>query len=193
MVIKVIFIIIAIVYYLYSKGKKAQEEQQQKQQRRTTTGTSPYEQSQQPKNEKTIDEILRDLQQQIESANQPQQQAQPKQETYTTYSIPEEQVVEYKPVVEKQVEQYTSKSTDILLHERKMRDMAYEEGKGGYEPVYERELTDEEKIERGNLKLQNEGAYKIETEEEIAAHNEAYFFDARQALISSIILERPYK
>lgn len=192
MVIKVIFIIIAIVYYLYSKGKKAQEQEQQ--QRRNTTSTNPYGQSQQPKNEKTIDEILRDLQQQIETANQPQvqYQPQPKQDTIT-YTNEKQESVTFTPVAKKDSTQYTSASTDILLHERKLRDMAYEEGKGNYEPTYERDLTDEEKIERGNLKLQNEGAYKIETEEEIAAHTETYIFDARQALIGSVVLERPYK
>jgi hypothetical protein len=172
MVIKIVFIIIALIFYLYSKGKKAQEQQQQNQQK-PGGGTPTYTPQNQAKKEKTIDEILRELQQQVEGAKEVKKQpAKPK------------------PLFEQQ-EQPSQKSTgsDILLHERRTTTKELEEGKSAYEPVYERELTDEEKIERGTLKLQNEGAYKIEEEVEKAA----FIFDPQQALISSVILDRPYK
>jgi hypothetical protein len=59
---------------------------------------------------------------------------------------------------------------------------------------YERDLTPEERIERGKLKIENEGIYKIKTLEEADNEEaaEAFQFDARNAIIGSIILERKY-
>lgn len=88
------------------------------------------------------------------------------------------------------------KAKDVLVHEKK--SAIFQEGVSNYESTYERELTAEDKIERGNLKISNEGVYRIETIEEQMARENAerasasYNFDARDAMIGSIILERKF-
>lgn len=88
------------------------------------------------------------------------------------------------------------KGKDILIHEKKGKQ--FQEGISNYESTYERELTAEDKIVRGDLKIENEGVYRIESMAEQEAReaaelaNTAYSFNAREAIIGSIILERKF-
>ena len=79
-----------------------------------------------------------------------------------------------------------SKPKNILIHEKKKG--VFEEGN------YERDLTDEEKILRGNLKLENEGIYKIKSIEEMEESDtpSGFNFDLRNAILNTVILERKY-
>ena len=90
----------------------------------------------------------------------------------------------------------STKPADLLVHEKK--STLFQEGVSNYESTYERPLLEEDKIERGKLKVENEGVYRIESIEEEEARKAAsqtgtdYTFDARNAIISSIILERKF-
>lgn len=93
----------------------------------------------------------------------------------------------------------TAKATPLLKKTSKSTSgsvASFEEGRSNFESVYQRPFTDEEKIERGTLKVANEGIYKIETAEEAEARAEqeqtAYQLNAREAVIGSIILERKF-
>lgn len=63
---------------------------------------------------------------------------------------------------------------------------------------YKSVLTDEDKIERGTLRLENEGVYKVESIQEMEAREKeemeanVYQFNAREALIGSVIMERKF-
>lgn len=97
-----------------------------------------------------------------------------------------------KPASKPVAQQYKGK--DILVHEKKKT--VFEEGKTNYESVFERDLTDEDKIERGNIKLENKGIYRIETIEEAEARaleeQTSFRLDVRQAIIGSIVFERKF-
>lgn len=88
------------------------------------------------------------------------------------------------------------KAPDVLVHEKK--SSLFQEGVSNFESTYEREQTAEDKIVRGDLKVSNEGVYRIESIEEAEAREAAsqigtsFTFDARNAVISSIILERKF-
>ncbi|MFN8321146.1 MAG: hypothetical protein U0T74_00685 [Chitinophagales bacterium] len=75
---------------------------------------------------------------------------------------------------------------EMLIHQKKKG--LFEEGN------YERDLTDEEKIERGKLKIENEGIYKIKSAEEIEEEelNTSVDLDIKKAVIGSVILERRF-
>ena len=75
---------------------------------------------------------------------------------------------------------------EMLVHQKKKG--LFEEGN------YERDLTDEEKIERGKLKIENEGIYRIKSAEEMEEEelNAAVDLDLRKAVIGSVILERRF-
>ena len=80
----------------------------------------------------------------------------------------------------------TTPAKDLLVREKN-------KGFGG-EGNYERALTDEEKIVRGNIKIENEGIYKIKTADEMQAEEEASGFtlNLRDAVVGSLILERKF-
>ncbi|MCW5908522.1 MAG: hypothetical protein KIS94_11735 [Chitinophagales bacterium] len=166
----VIYIILGILYFIYSVSQKRKEQQQ----------ATPQPQKEKPITPPAYDplkEIMKEIQR-----KQAEEQARKtiKQKPKPAYAETS------KPV--------KTKGRDVLLHEKKVT--TFQEGMGSLESVYERELTEEEKIERGTLKIQNEGAYKIESIEEAEAkeaqQSYAYEFDARNAVISSIILERKF-
>ena len=83
---------------------------------------------------------------------------------------------------------------DIFIREKKQATF----GQGADDaPVYEDELPVSAKMERRNIRLENEGIYKVETMEEARALADQvavsdYDFDAKQAFIGSIIFERKY-
>lgn len=170
---KVIFYVLAgigyLIYSAYKAVKENNEKKQQQQQKPVQPSvTNPFE------------EITRELKRKQAEAEAkrrqiPQPQAKPKQATKT------------RPAV---------KPSDVLVHEKK--STLFQEGVTNYESTYERELTAEDKIVRGNLKVENEGVYRIETIEEQEARettqnsSAAYKFDPRNAIIGSIILERKF-
>lgn len=82
------------------------------------------------------------------------------------------------------VKQQKQPAREILLKQKKQG--VFEEGN------YVRELTDEEKIVRGNIKIENEGIYRINPMEEVEAEQEAFEIDMREAVIGSLILERKF-
>lgn len=73
---------------------------------------------------------------------------------------------------------------EILIHEKQKGVFA--------EGNYERNLTDEEKVERGKLKIENEGIYKIKPADEAEEEQAAFELDARNAMIGSIVFERKF-
>ncbi len=73
---------------------------------------------------------------------------------------------------------------ELLIHEKQKGVFA--------EGNYERFLTDEEKVERGKLKIENEGIYKIKSIEEGENEQPVFELDARNAMIGSIIFERKF-
>ena len=83
---------------------------------------------------------------------------------------------------------------EIFLHEKKKATF----GEGANDsPVYEREPVGPEKIVRGDVRLENEGIYRVETMEEARALADdtaviEYEFDAKQAFIGSLIFERKF-
>lgn len=165
----IVYIIIGIIYFIYSITKKKQE-------------TKPTPQGKakpvSPPVNNTLEDILNEIKRkQAEHEKAQQQKTQPKPQVST------------QPV-------YRSKpAKDILVHEKKKK--VTEEGTN-YESVFEREVTDEEKIERGNIKLANEGIYKIETVEEAEARSlvegttSNLQMDPRDAFLGSIIFERKF-
>ncbi|MCS6934817.1 MAG: hypothetical protein NZM35_06685 [Chitinophagales bacterium] len=182
----IIYIIIGILYLLYSVGKKAQENKNRRAPKSTGKPSTPPTASPSPN---PLDEILRELERaKTESAKStsgagktitPTATQQPKKPDKPTRSV----------------RGTLQKSKDILLHEKPVE--VFEEGVTNTFSQYERELTEEEKIERGTLRIKNEGAYKIETLEEMdtrekAVSSEPFSFDIRNAIISSVILERKF-
>lgn len=165
----IVYIVIGIIYFIYSVSKKKAEENQ--------TPVGPAKQKPvTPPAFNPLEEVMKEIQR-----KQAAEQAR--------------KTIQQKPKPAAQTKPLKTKGRDVLVSEKKVT--AFEEGIGSMESVYERELTDEEKIERGNLKIQNEGAYKIDTLEEAAAKEQnqrsyEYEFDARNAVISSIILERKF-
>ncbi|MCX6199974.1 MAG: hypothetical protein NTY88_12270 [Bacteroidetes bacterium] len=73
---------------------------------------------------------------------------------------------------------------ELLIHEKQKGVFA--------EGNYERFLTDEEKVERGKLQIENEGIYKIKPIGEEEEEQTGFELDARNAIIGSIIFERKF-
>lgn len=73
---------------------------------------------------------------------------------------------------------------ELLIHEKHKGVFA--------EGNYERFLTDEEKVERGKLQIENEGIYKIKPIGEEEEEQTGFELDARNAIIGSIIFERKF-
>ncbi|MFN8288250.1 MAG: hypothetical protein U0V74_15955 [Chitinophagales bacterium] len=167
----IVYIIIGIIYFIYSVTKK-KDDKKPVPQGKAKPVTPPSSAS------NTLEDILNEIKRkQAEQQKAQQQQTQPKPKVTT------------QPV-------YRSKpAKDVLVHEKKVKSM--QEG-GNYESVFERELTDEEKVERGNIKLANEGIYKIETVEEAEARSlvegttSNLQMDPRDAFLGSIIFERKF-
>ncbi len=166
---KVIFyIIIGILYFLYSMSKKAEEKK--------NVGTPPKQKPVTPPGS------FGDIFQEIKRMQAAEEAKKRPVEKPLVKPMPTAQ-----PVIDK--------GKEVFLHERKVKtdllDSTWEE------TVYERDATPEEKSDVGKLKLANEGIYKIETIEEAEAremqeYELSYKFNARDALIGSIILERKY-
>ncbi len=173
----IIYIIIGVLYFLYSLGKKAEQKKQEAQAKNkpasTTTTTTTAEAP------STLEDIIREIKRKQAEIEQKKAEATKPKPAYQKQPVQKPQP---KP------------QRDILVHEKKKP--AQVEGFSSYESVFERELTDEEKIERGNIKLANEGIYRIETLDEVTAREEAEAkanqINIRDAVIGSLILERKY-
>jgi len=81
---------------------------------------------------------------------------------------------------------YQQKKTEKELLIKEKQKGLFQEGN------YERDLTAEEKIERGKLKIANEGIYKIKPADEMEEEQATFQLDIRNAVIGSVILERKY-
>jgi hypothetical protein len=84
---------------------------------------------------------------------------------------------------------------DLFIKEKKKATF----GEGANDaPIYEREETQWDRTARGgDIKLKNEGIYRVETMEEARAladnpEETTYDFDAKQAFIGSLIFERKF-
>lgn len=162
----IVYIIVGIIYFIVSMKKKADE------QKAKAPKTQPEIK---PSTRNPIEQILEEIKKQQAAEAAKKLQSKPVAKTTTSKST---------PLVKK-----VGKSTVGTI-------AAFEEGRSNFESAYQRPLTDEEKVERGTLKVANEGIYKIETIEEAEARAEqeatAYQLNAREAVIGSIILERKF-
>ena len=167
----VVYIIMGIIYFIYSMKKKVDEQKSMGKDKPTTV--SPHVSN-------PIEEILAEMKKRQDAV---QQQA-------------KKQVA--KPVTKMRSQTLSSPQKkvqrDVLVHEKKVA--TFEEGKSSYESVFERELTEEEKIERGNLKIANEGIYKTESIDEMekreASESTQYVLNAREAFVGSLVFERKF-
>lgn len=163
----VVYIIIGIIYFLYSVGKKVEE----KKTASAPEGKKPVS----PPAANPLEEIMKEL-------KRKQAEEKRKQELYNPKPQP---FAQPKP---------QKNAADLIVHEKKAAKV--EEGFSNVESVYEREVTAEEKIERGNIRLANEGIYKVESIEEMEAKEAeqaaSFDFDMRNAIVGSIVLERKF-
>lgn len=175
----IVYIIMGIVYFIYSMKKKSNETNAVGKQKPTQVN---------PPVGNPLEEILAEMKKHQQTVQQLPKQPELKQP----------QAYKAKPVTkmrsQPQPMQHKKVQRDIIVHEKKVG--AFEEGKSNYESLFERDLTDEEKIERGNLKTANEGIYKTESIDEMekreAQEDFAYTFNAREAFIGSLVFERKF-
>ena len=173
----IIYIIVGIVYFLYSINKKVQEEKT----KQTTTPAEQDESSETPSKPVSpptgnpLEDIMREIKRKQAEIESQKKVAAPKQN----------------PIPAMQQKEPEKKA---LLRETKSTTAS----KGNVsKPTYQRELKPEVKPPRENIRLENEGTYKIQTMEEAQTQSDAerdYAFelDAKRAFIGSVIFERKY-
>ena len=171
----ILYIVIGIIYFLYTIGKRI-EEKKKDSAAAPAEHTPPVSKPVSPPAVNPMEDILREIR---------RKQAEMEAQRKVTAPIP-------KPV---QITTPKKPQKEILVREVKSARMG--EGTSDYEPVFEREPTEEEKIHRGNIRLKNEGIYKVQTIEEAKAASDAerdYVFalNAREAFIGSIIFEKKF-
>jgi hypothetical protein len=141
-----------------------------------------------------------------ESKPKPQQQNRPTTTPRTTVSPPVSNPLDdlMREIKRKQAEAEAAKAKQAMASRPKPLTgnqpkkepkelLVREKQKGAFtEGNYERDLTAEERIERGKLKVANEGIYKIKSVEEMEEEERGYELDIRSAIIGSMILERKY-
>ena len=162
------YIIMGIVYFIYSMNKKAQENKQSKQQAPTADNTNtPSAKPVSPPAGNPLEDIMREIKRKQVATEAAKKAAMPQPKPLTTF-------------------QQNKEPKEILVHQKQKGVFA--------EGNYERGLTDEEKIERGKLKIENEGIYKIKTADEMnVEESDAVFqINMRDAIIGSVILERKF-
>lgn len=168
----VIYIIGGILYFFYKKSQESKK--------KADPLPQPQEKaSEEPKRTKPaynpLDEVRQELQRKAAAVEAKRNLSTP---------VP-------KPV---QSVQRVSIPKEILIHEKKKATF----GEGANDaPVYERELLESEKTVRGDVRLKNEGIYRVETMEEARALADDtttadYEFDAKQAFIGSLIFEKKF-
>lgn len=169
----IIYIIAGVLYFIYTMNKKAQENKQS-QLPKDDSSAPPKPVS--PPASNPLEDIMREIKRKQAEADAQKKAAMPQPKPLTTY-------------------QQKKPQKEILVREVKKAAML--EGSSAFEPVYERALTEEEKIHGKDIRLKNEGIYKVQTIEELQTESDsnnqyAYNLDARQAFIGSIIFERKY-
>lgn len=162
-----IYVIGGILYFVYTIVKKNQENKAAANEQQTTSESKPVS----PPVANPLEEVMREVrrkQAEIE-AQKAKTIAPPKQVTKT---LP-------KP-------QPKTQPREILIHEKQKGVFA--------EGNYERDLTDEERIERGKLKIENEGIYRIKSieETEVEESDASFKLDIRNAIIGQVVLERKF-
>ncbi len=160
----IIYIVIGIIYFIYSVTKKAQEN---KQQTPVNSNPTPTTKPVSPPAANPIDDIMREI-----KRRQAEAEAQKKVNT-----------PQPKPL---NAPKQKTQPKEILIHQKQKGVFA--------EGNYERGLTDEERIERGKLKIENEGIYKIKSVEEMDVEETetAFQLNMRDAIVGSVILERKF-
>jgi len=158
------YIILGIGYFIYSMYNKAQENKKQ------PTGSdesSPAPKPVTPPATNPLEEIMREIKRKQAEAEAAKKAAMPQPKPLTTF-------------------QQKNEPKELLVHQKQKGVFA--------EGNYERGLTDEEKIERGKLKIENEGIYKIKSAEEIETEESdaSFQLNLRDAIIGSVILERKF-
>lgn len=158
------YIIMGIVYFIYSMNKKAQEN---KKSTSSTTDSTSVPKPVTPPAANPLDEIMREIKRKQAESDAAKKAATSQPKPLTSF-------------------QQKKEPKEILIHEKQKGVFA--------EGNYERGLTEEEKIERGKLKVANEGIYKIKSVEEMdIEESEATFqLNMRDAVLGSIILERKF-
>jgi hypothetical protein len=165
----IIYIVVGILYFFFSIYKKAQEKKELPVPQDTAKPPKPVS----PPVAKPLEDIMREV-----------KRKQAEIEAKKKLPAP-------KPFVSQQ----KKAEKEILVRQVKPATMG--EGTSENQPVYERELTSEEKIPRGNIHLKNEGTYRVQTMEEAQTESDyhrdyVFELDARQAFIGSVIFERKF-
>ena len=170
----IVYIIAGILYFFFSMKKKMDEKNKKSVPVNEAEPEKPKTVSPPSADSKSMQEVLREI-----------KRKQAEQDAKKNLNTP-------KPVAQK-VKKVTQPA-ELLIREKKAA--TFGEGKTD-EPVYEDLYGGRATNQRGDIRLENEGIYKIQTMEE--AREEAdkevmvdYAFDAKQAFIGSIILERKY-
>lgn len=178
----IVYIVIGVLYFLYSLGKKAQEKEKAAPKKPAAPAS--------PNAPNPLDEILQEIKR--KQAELERQQNLPKKPLVAPQKPKPQPLQKPKP----KPAQAVKTGKDVLLHETPVS--IYEEGVTNAFSSYERVLTAEDLIERGNLRVENEGAYKTESIAEMEAREKQemedskFVFDPRNAIISSIVLERKF-
>jgi hypothetical protein len=171
----IIYIIGGVLYFFY---KKMQDDKKKAAENTAPVNDEPQTEAPKPVSapaRNPLDDLRRELKRQQEAA-----------EAQKKLSIPPPQPF--------QTSQKANTPKDIFIHEKKKATF----GEGANDaPVYERDISPSEKTVRGDIKLKNEGVYRIESLEEAKTGNddaeaEAYVLDAKQAFIGSVIFERKF-
>jgi hypothetical protein len=173
----IIYIVGGIIYFVYTMMKKANAQKNAIPPLPNTTGPDTSTQSRpiKPPASNPLEEVMAEI-------RRKQALAEAQKRTVST------QQAKPQPTFQK------STPKDIFIHEKKKATF----GEGANDaPVYEREVLPSEKIVRGDIKLKNEGIYRVETMEEARAladntETSTYDFDAKQAFIGSLIFERKF-
>lgn len=160
----IIYIIAGIVYFIYSMSKKAQEN---KKQTPAYEDSVPAPKTVSPPTANPLDDIMREI-----------KRKQAEAEAHKKANTPQP-----KPL---NAPKQKTQPKEILIHEKQKGVFA--------EGNYERGLTEEERIERGKLKIENEGIYKIKSVEEmdVEESDAAFQLNMRDAVLGSVILERKF-
>lgn len=158
------YIILGIVYFIYTMNKKVQEN---KKPTPANADSAPAPKPVTPPAANPLEDIMREIKRKQAETEVRKKVSLPQPQPLTTF-------------------QQKKEPKEILIHQKQ---------KGIFmEGNYERGLTEEEKIERGKLKIENEGIYKIKSVEEMEVEESdaAFQLNIRDAVIGSVILERKF-
>ena len=161
------YIIMGVAYFAYSINKKYQEDKERKREAPAPDNSTPAPKPVSPPVANPLEDIVREIKRKQAEADAAKKAATPQPKPLTTF-------------------QQKKEPKELLIHQKQKGVFA--------EGNYERGLTDEEKIERGKLKIENEGIYKIKSVEELEVEESdaAFQLNMRDAIVGSVILERKF-